>query len=157
MLSWTERILTKRLLGDWNRGVYNSQVLEERQDAGPKAGCRQRVVQDLRHMPLLGSRGGVLWGSWAKATLANSNQKEQSFGKLLRRSYLGGTQGEDPGRQGRMLITRAIESHIRNSYFLATLQAVICGTAWGRDKCQSRALSGHLAMQNEGQGRDVME
>ena len=103
MLSWTERILTKRLLGDWNRGVYNSQVLEERQDAGPKAGCRQRVVQDLRHMPLLGSRGGVLWGSWAKATLANSNQKEQSFGKLLRRSYLGGTQGEDPGSRGECL------------------------------------------------------
>lgn len=48
-------------------------------------------------------------GSWAKATLANSKQEEQSFGKLLRRSYLGGTQGEDPGRQGRMLITRAIE------------------------------------------------
>lgn len=50
-----------------------------RQGAG-----REREQQDLGHMPLLGSEGGVLWSSWAKAGLANSKQKEQVFGELFR-------------------------------------------------------------------------
>lgn len=33
-------------------------------------------------MSLLGSLGGVLWGSQAKAGLVNSSPKEQGFGKL---------------------------------------------------------------------------
>lgn len=32
-------------------------------------------------MPLFGSLSGVLWGSWARARLVNSNQKEWGFGK----------------------------------------------------------------------------
>ena len=43
-----------------------------------KAECRQR--QDLGHMPLLVSVGGVPWGSWAGAGLANSNQRSRVLG-----------------------------------------------------------------------------
>lgn len=35
-----------------------------------------REWQDLGHMSLLGSAGGVLWGSQAKLGLFSSNQKE---------------------------------------------------------------------------------
>lgn len=45
---------------------------------GPHRGGQGRVqtdCQDLGHMPLLKSVGGVLWGSQAKAELVNSNQK----------------------------------------------------------------------------------
>ena len=38
----------KRLLADWNREVYNSQVLEERL-MGPEAGCRQRAAGPEAH------------------------------------------------------------------------------------------------------------
>ena len=47
-----------------------------------KSGYRQRERQDLRHLSLLGPMDGVLWGSWAKAGLVNSNPKEPSFGKF---------------------------------------------------------------------------
>lgn len=42
-----------------------------------KAEYRQR--QDLGHMPLSGSLGGVLWGSQARAGLVNSSQKSEIF------------------------------------------------------------------------------
>ena len=42
-----------------------------------KAGCRQRAKQELGHVPLSGSVGGVLWGFWTKAELISSAQKEQ--------------------------------------------------------------------------------
>ena len=41
-----------------------------------QAGCRQKVQQDLGHMPLLGSVGRVLWGSWAKDGLGYSKRVE---------------------------------------------------------------------------------
>ena len=50
----------------------------------------ERERQDLGHMPLLGSVGGVLWGSQAKSRLVDSNQKE-GFRLTLRGSYLKGT------------------------------------------------------------------
>lgn len=39
-------------------------------------------------MPSLGSKGCVLWGSQTEAGLVSSNQKNQSFGKLLGVEYL---------------------------------------------------------------------
>lgn len=39
-------------------------------------------------MPLLGSVGRVLWGSWTKGRLVNSNHKHSGLGKLHKRSYL---------------------------------------------------------------------
>lgn len=49
---------------------------------GGQGRMQVETEQDLDHMPLLRSRGKVLWGSQAKARLVNSNQKQQSFGKL---------------------------------------------------------------------------
>lgn len=40
---------------------------------------RERETQDLGYMPLLGSMGGMLWSSWAKAGSVNSNQKSRVF------------------------------------------------------------------------------
>lgn len=71
-----------------------------------KAECRERW--DLGYKPVLASIGGVLWGSWAKARLVNSNQKNRGLvspvGVLL-------IQGENKGKamEGRGdLITRAV-------------------------------------------------
>lgn len=38
--------------------------------------------QELRHMPLIWSAGGVIWGSQAKSRSVNSNQKEWDLGIL---------------------------------------------------------------------------
>lgn len=35
----------------------------------------QTERQDLGHVPLLGSVGGIIWGSQAKCGLVNSNQR----------------------------------------------------------------------------------
>ena len=62
-------------------------------------------------MPLLGSVGGVLRGSWAKALLVNSNQKEEGGGLLSSTGvlYKGGmAEGEGPGRWGRLLSQRLL-------------------------------------------------
>lgn len=39
-------------------------------------------------MPLLGSKGCMLWSSQAEAVLVCSNQRKQDFGKLLWVGYL---------------------------------------------------------------------
>ena len=63
---------------------------------------RERVLEDLGHMPLLGIEGQVLWDSWAKARFVNSNQKSGvlvSFvGVLSKRCSRG-----RPGRRGECL------------------------------------------------------
>lgn len=41
----------------------------------------ESMARSLGHMPLLGSTGGRLCGSWSRVRLINSNQKEWSFGK----------------------------------------------------------------------------
>lgn len=66
----------------------------------------ERAWQDLGHMSLLGSTGGIRWCSLAKSRLVNSNQKEWDFGELCGASYLRGAQGEGLGRQGRVIIQR---------------------------------------------------
>lgn len=70
-----------------------------------RAGCRQRV-EDWGHTPLLVSVDGVLWGSWAKARLVNSNQKSEILisHRVLSKGYI---MGRSRGA-GSQLITRAI-------------------------------------------------
>lgn len=61
---------------------------------GGKAVCWEREWQDLGHLPLLGSKGGMIWGSWARAVLVNSNQKRRvlvSFMKFLSKECTKGT------------------------------------------------------------------
>ena len=72
--------------------------------SGTVRGGQSRVqlegeAQELVHMPLLGSVGGVLWDSQAKARLVNSNQKKKG-GVLVSSavSYIMGVQGEGPGK-----------------------------------------------------------
>ena len=52
-----------------------------------KAECRQTDRQDLRHMPVLGSMGGVLWGSQTRVRLVSSYQASE-FYEALRGSHL---------------------------------------------------------------------
>ena len=57
-----------------------------------KAEGRRRAGQDLGHMPLLGSTGGVLWDCQAKSGLVNSNREEVlvSLTGLLSKGCAGG-------------------------------------------------------------------
>lgn len=59
-----------------------------------KAECRERW--DLGYKPVLASIGGVLWGSWAKARLVNSNQKSRGLvspvGSYLSKERIKGRQ-----------------------------------------------------------------
>lgn len=64
------------------RDVYYSQVLEEVPGTGEvKAECRQIERQNLGNMFLLGSMGGVLWGSLVSPTGVLAKGAE---GKVLR-------------------------------------------------------------------------
>lgn len=52
----------------------------------------------MEQVLLLESMNGVLWGSWPKAELVNSNQTSGVW-VASRVSYLRGAQEEGPGRQ----------------------------------------------------------
>lgn len=69
--------------------------------------------QDLEYMLLLGSVGRLLWCSWAGLISLNQNSKVLVSSKG---SYISNTQGEAPGRQGRLLITRATGEMISETY-----------------------------------------
>lgn len=84
-----------------------------------KAGGKQKD-QGLGHMPLLESMGKVLCGSWAKAGLVYSNQKQ--WGLVSSTEDLVYT-----SRWGRLFITRVLENSIRDLHLLVTLWAVIQG------------------------------
>lgn len=84
---------------NWNRDAYFSQVLVEIHSMpsgarqGGKAVCWEREWQDQGHIPLLESMGGMLWGSWARVGLVNSNQKCRvlvSSMKFLSKAYTKG-------------------------------------------------------------------
>ena len=81
-----------------------------------KAGCRQREKQDLGHTSLLESMGGVLWISWAKTGLVNSDQKEQSYDKFHRDLIKGTHKGKTLGGGGD-LITSAVGEVISGTMF----------------------------------------
>lgn len=68
---------------------------------------------------LLGSMGRVLWGFQAKDRLVSVTE-EQDFSKLQK-----GTQGEGPGKWGRLLVTKTIEGFISITYLFITLLIVI--------------------------------
>ena len=52
-----------------------------------RAECRQREREDLRHVPVLGSAGGVLWGSQTRVRLVSSYQTRE-FYEALRGCHL---------------------------------------------------------------------
>lgn len=59
------------------------------------------------NMPLLESASGELWGFQAKAGLVHSNQKSAALVSSMG-VFLRGAQGEGPGNQGRLLVTRLL-------------------------------------------------
>ena len=61
--------------------------------------AERRERQDLGHIALLRSVSGVLWGSWAKAGLVNSNQESRVL-VSHRESYLRVAKREGNGRRG---------------------------------------------------------
>lgn len=71
-------------------------------------GGQGRERQDLENRPLLGSVSEVLWGSWVKAELADSNQNS---GVLVSYTgpYLKGTKGADSGKQEKPVVTELLE------------------------------------------------
>ena len=76
-----------------------------------QSGDRER--QDLEQMPLLGSVGGALWGSLAKAETGLFRSEEQglvSFTEVLSKGC------RRRSRRGRLLITRAIGEIILGTY-----------------------------------------
>lgn len=88
---------------------------------------RQSAKREARpgHMPLLGSLGGVFWGSRAKL-LVNSNQKSRVFAKLCwglikRASRKGNGRQETADQKG------CRGSHFRNFHLLVTLRTSIQG------------------------------
>lgn len=72
-------------------------------------------------MPLLGSVGGPVCGSWAKAGLANSNQKKQSFLKLHRALTQGMHKGKALRGRGKCWSKRLLRNHTRSIHLLVTL------------------------------------
>ena len=72
----------------------------------------ERERQDLGQKPLLGSVGGALWGSLAKAETGLSRSEEQglvSFTEVLSKGYIR-------SRERRLLITRAIGEILLGTY-----------------------------------------
>ena len=84
-----------------------------------KSGYRQRQRQDLRHLSLLGPMDGVLWVSWAKAGLVNSNPKEPSFGKLHGGLMSGAHKGKALG--GRVTVYRKARKVMAGLLFRACM------------------------------------
>lgn len=72
----------------------------------------ERERQDLGQEPLLGSVGGALWGSLAKAETGLFRSEEQglvSFTEVLSKGYIR-------RRERRLLITRTIGEIILGTY-----------------------------------------
>lgn len=97
-----------------------------------KAECRQREKQDLGHKSLIESMGGVVWISWAKTVLVNSDQKEQGFDKFHRGLIKGTHKGKTLGG-GRDLITSAVGEVISGTMFAFDSVGCYLGhtLAWG--------------------------
>lgn len=115
------------------------------------------------HMPLLRYMGGVLWSSQVQSRLVNSNWKRRVLGISMVRSYLRGIPWEGPGRQGRLLITRAI-GNIRSwtctCWWLCGLLSRACACKHMGVAvvclCQFKITSGCLAKQKGCQGSNSM-
>ena len=95
------------------------------------------VEQDLGHMPLFRSSGGVLSCFWAKAELVNSHQKSgvlvSSLGALLYRAHR-----RRPREVGENAYARALlGSHIRYLLLLVTLWLLSTACAGRTGPCRS--------------------
>lgn len=96
-------------------------------------GSQGRVLrerQDLGRMPLLKFMGGVLCDSWARDGLVNSNPKcgvlINPLGVLSKR-YVKHT---GAGREGRLLIRRAVEEFISVSQYHNSRNLPLLVTLW---------------------------
>lgn len=77
--------------------------------------------QGLGHLPLLQSKGEVLWGSLAKDRSVNTNQKVLGFGELCRGLLKGMHEGEAPGDRENAYLKGPRDSQSRRSHLLVTL------------------------------------
>ena len=79
------------------------------------------MKQELGHILVLESESGVLWGSLAKASLVNLDQKEHDLGMLSWDFYLRAKE-KAPGDRGIYdLSQRRLGNHIRSLYLLVIL------------------------------------
>lgn len=85
-----------------------------------RQGAGRGTVAGLGHMSMLRFVGEIIWGFRSKPGLIYSNQKEQ--GLLSFTEVLFKNTGEGPGRQGRLLLTRAVRKFILEVY-------ICCGNA----------------------------
>lgn len=79
-----------------------------------RQGAGRGTVAGLGHMSMLRFVGEIIWSFRSKPGLIYSNQKEQdllSFTEVLFKNT-----GEGPGRQGRLLLTRAVRKFILEVY-----------------------------------------
>lgn len=104
----------------------------------------------MEHMLLLESMSGVLWGSWVKAKLVNSNLTSCVW-VASRVFYLRGAQEEGPWRQGRLFITRAFGEVISRTYiclWLCVLLSRACTCISERGSITLTSLQATLTQQN---------
>ena len=147
----------------WNKEACYSQVPEEVNSVpwGATWGSQGKVLaenkqQNLGHMLLLGSVGGVLWDSWAEAGLVTSNPKEQvlvSSPAVLSKQYTRGRSweaGETVYYKGHW------GNHIKETYiYLWLYQLSSREYTQGRGWCQFKASTGCLATQNRCRGNNM--
>lgn len=135
---------------NWNREAYYSWALEEVHGAPWWAtregqGWMQAESEAGHvHMPLLECSSGVLWGSWAKAGLANSNQKRWDFGKLFRGLIKELHKVKVLEGRRDCLSQGGWGSHTRNFRLLVTLGCHL-GHALSRGLMSIQVPAGHLA------------
>ena len=115
-----------------------------------KAECRQR--QDLGRVPFLGSVGGVLWSSWAKAGLTNSNPKRGVLVSPTGVLTKGCMMGISTGRQGGRAHKGAWGSHQELAF---ACDSRACAS--GRGECRAQAPTGHPARWKGCQGSSFLE
>lgn len=101
----TEKLITHQ---SWSRGRAHPE--------GPHRGIRTECMESVIGpgvRSFIRSVGAVLWGSWAKARLVHSNQKNRVL-ETSQCSYLRAVPGEDPGKQRDYWSPALLGSHSRN-------------------------------------------
>lgn len=108
------------------------------QDSGPSGEVKAGAGRERGRTwgPLLGSLGGVLWGSQAKIGLVSSDQKEQGFGELRGVLSKGHTHRR-PWEWGEDFIPKATGESSQERTF--TYDSAGCSLGGGA-KSRSRAL-----------------